>query len=44
MPSSFAILAEPRRRDILSVLTGAERSVGELMEELDLPQPTVSTM
>jgi DNA-binding transcriptional ArsR family regulator len=40
--SAFAILAEPNRRAILSMLSSSERSVGELMEELQLPQPSVS--
>ena len=40
--STFAVLAEPHRRAILSVLSSSERSVGELMDHLDLPQPSVS--
>lgn len=40
--SSFAIVAEPNRRAILSLLLSSERSVGELERELDLPQPSVS--
>ena len=40
--SSFAILAEPNRRAILSLLLSSERSVGELERELQLPQPSVS--
>jgi DNA-binding transcriptional ArsR family regulator len=42
MESSFAVLAEPNRRAILSQLSASERSVGELMERLHLPQPSVS--
>jgi DNA-binding transcriptional ArsR family regulator len=42
MESSFAVLAEPSRRAILSMLSSSERSVGELMDELGLPQPSVS--
>lgn len=42
MESAFAVLAEPNRRAILSMLTASERSVGELMQELQLPQPSVS--
>ena len=42
MESAFAVLAEPNRRAILSMLSSSERSVGELMDELDLPQPLVS--
>jgi DNA-binding transcriptional ArsR family regulator len=40
--SSFAIVAEPNRRDILSLLLSSERSVGELERELGLSQPSVS--
>jgi DNA-binding transcriptional ArsR family regulator len=40
--SSFAIVAEPNRRAILSLLLSAERSVGELERELQLSQPSVS--
>ena len=40
--SAFAVLAEPNRRAILRVLSSSERSVGELMDELGLPQPSVS--
>ena len=40
--SSFAIVAEPNRRAILSLLLSAERSVGELEHELRLSQPSVS--
>lgn len=42
MESSFAILAEPNRRAILSLLLASERSVGELERELQLSQPSVS--
>jgi DNA-binding transcriptional ArsR family regulator len=42
MESSFAIVAEPNRRAILSLLLSAERSVGEIERELRLPQPSVS--
>ncbi|HEY4223059.1 MAG TPA: metalloregulator ArsR/SmtB family transcription factor [Myxococcota bacterium] len=42
MESSFAIVAEPNRRAILSLLLEAERSVGELERELRLSQPSVS--
>lgn len=42
MESSFAVLAEPNRRAILSMLSSSERSVGELMQQLRLPQPSVS--
>src|SRR5947209_20555035 len=40
--SSFAILAEPNRRAILSLLLSSERSVGELERQLRLSQPSVS--
>jgi DNA-binding transcriptional ArsR family regulator len=38
----FNAIAEPRRREILTVLVGHERSVGELAELLGLEQPSVS--
>ena len=40
--SSFAIVAEPNRRAILSLLLASERSVGEIERKLRLPQPSVS--
>jgi len=40
--SAFAVIAEPNRRAILSMLTSCECSVGELMHQLRLPQPSVS--
>ena len=40
--SSFAILAEPNRRAILSLLASSERSVGEIEHRLQLPQTSVS--
>jgi DNA-binding transcriptional ArsR family regulator len=42
MESSFAILAEPNRRAILSLLASSERSVGDIEQQLRLPQPSVS--
>jgi DNA-binding transcriptional ArsR family regulator len=42
MESAFAIIAEPSRRAILSLLATAERSVGDLESELGLPQPSIS--
>ncbi len=42
MESSFAIIAEPNRRAILSLLASSERSVGELEQRLRLPQTSVS--
>jgi DNA-binding transcriptional ArsR family regulator len=40
--SSFAVVAEPHRRDILSLLLSSERSVGDIERALRLPQPSVS--
>jgi DNA-binding transcriptional ArsR family regulator len=42
MESVFATIAEPNRRAILSLLASSERSVGEIEEQLQLPQPSVS--
>ena len=42
MESAFAVIAEPHRRAILSMLSSSERSVGELTRHLRLPQPSVS--
>ena len=42
MESSFATLAEPNRRAILSLLLGSERSVGQIERHLRLSQPSVS--
>jgi DNA-binding transcriptional ArsR family regulator len=38
----FAILAEPNRRAILSLLLSSQQSVGEIERRLRMPQPTVS--
>jgi DNA-binding transcriptional ArsR family regulator len=38
----FEALAEPNRRVILTMLLERERPVGELVDALDLAQPTVS--
>lgn len=38
----FAVLAEPHRRRILDLLLVGERSVGDLVAQLPLAQPTVS--
>jgi len=38
----FAIIAEPNRRAILSLLVASEQSVGEIERQLRMPQPTVS--
>lgn len=42
MESVFEIIAEPNRRAILSLLVSSEQSVGEIEQELGMPQPTVS--
>ncbi|MEW2352188.1 metalloregulator ArsR/SmtB family transcription factor [Spirillospora sp. NPDC029432] len=42
MASTFEVLAEPRRREILDLLRDGERLVGDLVERLELTQPTVS--
>jgi DNA-binding transcriptional ArsR family regulator len=42
MESTFAIIAEPNRRAILSLLATSEQSVGEIEERLRLSQPSVS--
>jgi DNA-binding transcriptional ArsR family regulator len=39
---AFNAVAEPRRRQILDVLAGGERSVNELVRVLGLAQPQVS--
>src|SRR6202166_2036903 len=42
MESVFAILAEPNRRAILSLLVSSQQSVGEIERQLRMAQPTVS--
>jgi DNA-binding transcriptional ArsR family regulator len=42
MESAFAIIAEPNRRAILNLLASSERSVGDIEEQLRMPQPSVS--
>jgi DNA-binding transcriptional ArsR family regulator len=42
MASTFEVLAEPTRRQILDLLRDSERSVGELVERLTISQPGVS--
>ena len=42
MESAFAIIAEPNRRAILSLLASSEHSVGEIERQLRMPQPSVS--
>ncbi|MGD7788416.1 ArsR/SmtB family transcription factor [Propionibacteriaceae bacterium Y1700] len=38
----FNAIAEPRRRQILTLLRSGERPVTELVRELDVPQPSAS--
>jgi DNA-binding transcriptional ArsR family regulator len=38
----FSAVAEPQRRAILSFLAAAERPVGEIVDALELAQPSVS--
>jgi DNA-binding transcriptional ArsR family regulator len=40
--SAFAIIAEPNRRAILSLLVSSEQSVQEIERRLHMSQPTVS--
>ena len=42
MATTFEVLAEPRRREILDLLRGGERLVGDLVDHLTLTQPAVS--
>ena len=42
MESAFAIIAEPNRRAILSLLVSSEQSVGDIERQLRMSQPTVS--
>src|SRR5437667_11129940 len=42
MPDIFQILADPTRRRLVDALRGGERSVGELVEAVDIGQPGVS--
>jgi DNA-binding transcriptional ArsR family regulator len=39
---AFNAVAEPRRRQILDVLSGGERAVNDLVAELGMAQPLVS--
>ena len=39
---AFNAVAEPRRRQILDLLSGGERPVNDLVKGLGLPQPQVS--
>ena len=40
--STFTAIADPVRRDILSLLRAGEQPAGALVEALDLPQPNIS--
>ena len=40
--SVFNIIAEPNRRAILNLLVLSQQSVGEIEQQLGMPQPTVS--
>ncbi len=42
MASTFEVVAEPRRREILDLLRSGERLVGDLVAQLNLSQPTES--
>ena len=42
MPDSFQILADPTRRRLVEALRQGERSVGELVAQVDIGQPGVS--
>jgi DNA-binding transcriptional ArsR family regulator len=39
---AFNAVAEPRRREILDLLSGGERSVGEIVSNIPVSQPQVS--
>ncbi len=39
---TFNAVAEPRRREILDLLAGGERPLGDLVDALRLTQPQVS--
>ena len=42
MTTVFEVLADPTRRRIVEALKDGERSVGDLVVELDVAQPSVS--
>jgi len=42
MPDVFQILADPTRRRLVDALRAGERSVGELVDVVDIGQPGVS--
>jgi DNA-binding transcriptional ArsR family regulator len=42
MATTFEVLADPRRRQILEVLRAGEQSVGELVDRVAISQPGMS--
>jgi len=42
MMSAFDVVADPARREILDVLLGGQRAVGELVSQTGLSQPNTS--
>lgn len=42
MATAFDLLADPTRRRVLDALRSGERSVGELVERLEMSQPAIS--
>lgn len=42
MVDAFAALAEPRRREILRLVAGAELSAGEIARRFDVTRPAIS--
>ncbi|HYE85273.1 MAG TPA: metalloregulator ArsR/SmtB family transcription factor [Vicinamibacterales bacterium] len=42
MESAFEVIAEPNRRAILGLLSISQQTVGEIEQQLGMPQPTVS--
>lgn len=42
MATTFEVLGEPRRREILDLLRAGERPVGEVVARLQLTQPAIS--
>jgi DNA-binding transcriptional ArsR family regulator len=42
MPDAFQILADPTRRRLIEELRAGERSVGQLVDAVDIGQPGVS--
>src|SRR5829696_3107111 len=42
MPDAFQALAEARRREVLSLLTGGERTAGDIAAQFDVSRQAVS--